>query len=127
MQFSPSVTAPLSNAPDLDRLSQVPLFRGLTSKQLSALKCCLHYKICHAKTVIITAEQLGEAVYIILGGSVKVYVEEDGHEEVILAILGPGQTIGEMSLSDNLAHSATVVTREETTLLWMAARRSTNR
>jgi len=39
--------------------------------------------------------------------------------EVILAVLGPGEVVGEMSLADSLGRSAGVRTLEETSLLWM--------
>jgi CRP/FNR family cyclic AMP-dependent transcriptional regulator len=38
---------------------------------------------------------------------------------VILAILGGGQLVGELSLIEQQARSATVVTLEESTLLWI--------
>jgi len=38
---------------------------------------------------------------------------------VILAILGPGDTVGEMSLVDSAGRSANVVTLEKSELLWM--------
>jgi CRP/FNR family cyclic AMP-dependent transcriptional regulator len=97
----------------------MPLFHGLTPEQLEELRGLLRQKVCAAKTTVVAAEQPGEAVYLIVHGSVKVYVEHDERTEVILAILGPGQTIGEMSVSDDLGHSASVVTSEETNLLWM--------
>jgi CRP/FNR family cyclic AMP-dependent transcriptional regulator len=37
---------------------------------------------------------------------------------VVLAILGPGEVVGEMSLADSLDRSASVTALEETTLLW---------
>lgn len=68
---------------------------------------------------IITAEQPGEVAYVILGGSVKILVEQPDGSVVILAVLGAGEVVGEMSLADSLGRSATVVTLEESTLLWM--------
>jgi CRP/FNR family cyclic AMP-dependent transcriptional regulator len=59
---------------------------------------------------VLTAEQPGEAVYILLKGSVKVYVTHTDGSEVILAILGTGEIVGEMSLADSLGRSASVTT-----------------
>jgi CRP/FNR family transcriptional regulator, cyclic AMP receptor protein len=50
---------------------------------------------------------------------VKVYLEQPDGTEVILAVLGPGEVVGEMSLADSLGRSASVKTLEETTLLCM--------
>jgi len=65
------------------------------------------------------AGQPGEAVYVVLEGSVKASVVRPDGAEVILAILGPGEVVGEMSPADSLGRSADVVTLEGTTLLWI--------
>jgi CRP/FNR family cyclic AMP-dependent transcriptional regulator len=104
---------------DPKTLAMVPLFDGLKSEQLSKLNAMLHRRSFDAGYNIITAEQPGETVYIITSGSVKVYSDEVGGSEVILAILGAGEVVGEMSLADSLGRSATVITLEQTVLLWM--------
>jgi CRP/FNR family transcriptional regulator, cyclic AMP receptor protein len=43
-------------------------------------------------------------------------IRSDG-TEVILAVLGPGEGVGEMSLADSLRRSADVTTLEESVLL----------
>jgi CRP/FNR family cyclic AMP-dependent transcriptional regulator len=55
----------------------------------------------------------------VLRGTVKIHIEQVGGSDVVLAILGPGDTVGEMSLIDSAGHSASVLTLEESTLLWM--------
>jgi CRP/FNR family cyclic AMP-dependent transcriptional regulator len=65
-----------------------------------------------------TAEEPGEGAYVILEGSVKVYVTHTDGSEVILAILGPGEVVGEMSVADSLGRSASVLTLEDSTFLW---------
>ncbi len=68
---------------------------------------------------IILADQPGDVLYFILSGSVKVFVEREGGVEATLAILGPGEILGEMSLADSLRRSANAATREDSILLWM--------
>jgi CRP-like cAMP-binding protein len=58
-------------------------------------------------------------VYVLLEGSVKVELLRPEGTEVIRAVLGPGEVVGEMSLADSLGRSAGVKTLEETTLLCM--------
>jgi len=72
-----------------------------------------------AGTHFITAEQPGEVVYVLLEGTVKIYVTLSDGREVILAFLGRGDTVGEMSLVDSAGRSANVVTTERSRLLWM--------
>ncbi|MBA2692075.1 MAG: Crp/Fnr family transcriptional regulator [Rubrobacter sp.] len=68
---------------------------------------------------VILADQPGDVLYFILSGSVRVFVEREGGVEATLAILGPGEILGEMSLADSLRRSANAATREKSMLLWM--------
>lgn len=103
----------------LNILPAIPLFSGLDDRQLSWIAQRAHRRLFAAGKDIITAEQPGEAVYIILHGTVKIHMEQvDGHD-VILSILGAGDILGEMSIIDNVGRSATVVTLEDTLVLWM--------
>lgn len=69
---------------------------------------------------MITEQQPGEAIYFIITGAVKVYVEQNGGVQLALSVLGAGEIVGEVSLLDDEARSATVITLEETEALWMA-------
>jgi CRP/FNR family cyclic AMP-dependent transcriptional regulator len=69
--------------------------------------------------VLMTIEQPGEAVYFIVTGTVKVHVEQSDGRDVIISILGPGECVGEMSPLDQIGRSASVVTIEESELLWL--------
>ena len=109
----------MSNVSDPWTLSEIGLFRGLAPEQLSWLKDHLHRRTVPAGTHIVTVEQPGEVIYVILNGSVKIHVEQMNGTDVILTVLGPGDIVGEMSLLDGSGRSANVVTLEETTLLWM--------
>jgi CRP/FNR family transcriptional regulator, cyclic AMP receptor protein len=104
-------------APDV--LSGVALFRGLTREQLSDLATLLKRRDYAAGVPVITADEPGETIYIVLAGSVKVHVEHPDGTGVVLAILGPGEVVGEMSLADSLGRSASVTTLEETSFLWV--------
>lgn len=104
---------------DPRRLGELELFQGLSPGELEELNGRLRSQIVQANTHFITAEQPGEVVYVLLEGTVKIYVARSDGREVILAFLGPGDTVGEMSLVDSAGRSANVVTTETTRLLWM--------
>ena len=70
-------------------LSYIQLFEGLTPMQLDWVAHRAHRRIFEAGRNVMTIEQPGEAVYIILHGTVKVHIEQ-GERDVILAILGMG-------------------------------------
>ncbi len=103
-------------------ISEVALFRNLSPDELAKLASLLHRRTFPAGASVMTAEEPGEGAYVILRGSVKVYVVHTDGSEVILAILGPGEVVGEMSVADSLGRSASVLTLEETTFLWMDRR-----
>src|SRR5437763_5187 len=96
-------------------LSEIPLFSNLTQAELSRLKGYLHARTFPADTSLMAVEQPGEVAYIILSGTVKVHVEQSDGSDVILAILGSGEVVGEMSLVDKVGRSANAITLEEST------------
>ena len=110
--MAPSPTEPGS-------LSKLTLFRGAPVRELERLAPLLHERVFPAGSTVIAADQPGEAVYVISSGSAKVHLIRPDGAEVILAVLGPGEVVGEMSLADSLGHSADVATLEESVLLWM--------
>jgi CRP/FNR family cyclic AMP-dependent transcriptional regulator len=105
--------------PDASRLVELELFQGLDAEQLARLNQYLHACSVPAGAHFITAEQPGEVVYVLLAGTVKIYVSRADGREVILAFLGPGDTVGEMSLVDSAGRSANVVATEASRLVWM--------
>jgi len=104
---------------DPNQLAEIPLFRGIPADRLKRLNDVMHKKSVPAGTNMITAEQPGEVVYVLLEGTVKILIEQMDGREVILAFLGAGDTVGEMSLVDSSGRSANVMTMEKCTFLWM--------
>jgi CRP/FNR family cyclic AMP-dependent transcriptional regulator len=83
------------------------------AQELERLAPLLHERGFPAGATVLTAEQSGEAVYVLLRSSVKVHLLTPDGAEVILAILGRGEVVGEMSLG----RSASVTTLEESAFL----------
>jgi CRP/FNR family transcriptional regulator, cyclic AMP receptor protein len=109
----------IQNQDTRNLLSFIPLFEGLDSAALNWIAARSHRCVFNAGTNIITAEQPGEAVYIILHGTVKIHIEQADGRDVVLSIIGSGDTLGEMSLIDSAGRSASAVTLEDSLLLWM--------
>jgi CRP/FNR family cyclic AMP-dependent transcriptional regulator len=99
-------------------LSDINLFEGLTPTQLDWVAKNAHRRVFAAGTNVLTVEQPGEAVFIILHGTVKIHIEQGGRD-VILSILGGGDLLGEMSLIDSVGRSASALTLESSLMLWM--------
>ena len=104
---------------DLSDLGRIDLFRNLTGADLRRLGELLHRKTFPAGKSLMTVDQTGEVVYFILSGAVKVHIEQEDGSDVSISILGPGEILGEMSALDQTNRSASVVTIEKTTLLWV--------
>lgn len=103
-------------------LKELPLFAGLPEEKLQEISGFVRRTTVPAGTILISAQVPGEAVYFVVEGSVKVQLVRESGVELTLALLGPGDIVGEMSLVTGRGRSAHVITRESTTLLWMDRR-----
>ena len=101
----------------LDGLAQTTLFAGLNKEDFAALAAHALDKLYPPHVLLAQESGPGDSLYVILSGSVKVYVSHENGDEVILAFLGPGEVFGEMALVDNHRRSASVMTVEPCRLL----------
>jgi CRP/FNR family cyclic AMP-dependent transcriptional regulator len=97
----------------------MPLFHGLTEEQLARVGRHLHRQSFPADTQLLSVGQPGEVAYLILSGTVKVHVEQADGRDVIVALRGRGEVVGELSLLDNSPRLASAVTLEPCTTLWI--------
>ncbi len=65
-------------------------------------------------TVLINEGDVGDALYVLLSGRVKVFSSNEAGREFVIDFHGPGEYVGEMSL-DGAPRSASVITVEPTT------------
>jgi len=64
-------------------------------------------------TILINEGDVGDSLYIVLTGKVKVFASNEAGREVVIDFHGPGEYVGEMSL-DGSPRSASVMTVEPT-------------
>lgn len=100
-----------------DLLRRVPIFAGLTQAQMSQLSGNVAKQRYKRGELIIEQGKKCGSLFIILSGRARVIVTDKRAKEVILATLGPGDCIGEMSLIDGESHSASVRTDIQTDVL----------
>ena len=93
-------------------LRRVPLFSGLTESQLETLAAGSARRSYPKGRTIVSEGEPSQSMYILLAGRAKVQRSDAEGKEVILAVLGSGEIIGEMSLIDDAPRSASVVTLE---------------
>ena len=66
---------------------------------------------------LIIEDEFGKSLFILTSGAVEVMKKSKSGKRKRLAVLGPGECFGELSLFDGLAHSATIKTLTEVKLL----------
>jgi len=93
-------------------LQRVPLFSVLSAEQLDVVGRVVVREASSRNRVVFAAGGPSDSLYVILAGRVKVQMSDAEGKEVILAVLGPGEFFGEMSLIDEQPRSATVVALE---------------
>ena len=100
-----------------EALRGIPLFRNLDEKDLAAIAGLLIDRKFPRDAIIFEDGSLGDYMYLIQEGQVKVTkMSEDGREK-ILEMLGPGDFFGEMALLDREPRSASVKTTTACVLL----------
>ena len=97
---------------DFEYLKKLPLFAELSLEEMKKL-----YGLCDEATfspgdVLIEQGKTGRALYIVRGGLIDI-LRSDGFAESLLAELGKGAYVGEMSLLEEAPTSAKVVAKNE--------------
>ena len=98
-------------------LKTVPLFGGLQDRDLSRVANLMVTKKYRKNNLIFFEDDLGQNLFIIKHGRVKISRIDEKGDEVIFAILGEGEFFGELSIIDGLTRSATVTSIDEVELL----------
>ncbi|MGE3913226.1 MAG: cyclic nucleotide-binding domain-containing protein, partial [Chloroflexota bacterium] len=105
--------------PDPTFLRRIVLFRDLDLGDLAVLNGLMRRQELPAGARLMASDTQGDSAYVIRQGAVKVHVEQEDGRDVIVAILGPGEIVGEMSVIDREARSGSVVTLEDSVLFWI--------
>lgn len=96
---------------------QVPLFAGLEDEDLESLIAVANRRKYPKDGVIFFENDVGDALFMILSGRIKVTILSDDGREIILAMLSDADFFGEMSLLDNEPRSATAIALQETEMV----------
>ena len=101
----------------LDLIRRVPLFSMLTNDQAQGIADSVVKKRFRRGEIIVEHGRKSNALFILLNGRARVLTADSRGREVILAVLQPGDYVGEMSLIDDSPHSATVRAEVQTDML----------
>lgn len=107
--------------PDVDELKfalqRSPLLRALGEAAPDAMRAALKSESYPAGTVLFHQGDPGDRVYTIWSGRLRIQLERQLPEPVVLRDCYPGDMVGEMSLVDNRPRSATVLVAEDSRLI----------
>lgn len=100
-----------------DLLRSALLFRELDDEAASALRASMvEVKLARGEVLFREGDD-GDRVYVVVDGKIKLGRTAPDGRENLLAVLGPGQMFGELSLFDPGPRSATASAVTDTTLL----------
>ncbi|BBB32165.1 CRP/FNR family transcriptional regulator, anaerobic regulatory protein [Thermotomaculum hydrothermale] len=101
----------------IDLLKKVYIFSEVSEKHLKEILIHCKEKRVTKGEIIVSENELGDSMYLILEGEVKVSLMSEEGKEIILSTLRKGDCFGEMSLLDGEPRSANVIALTDTELL----------
>lgn len=109
---------PRASARERNLLRAVSIFADLDAAALAALERLAEPRDYPDGAVIVSQDEPGDALFVLVSGKVKVVLYGDSGREIILSIFKtPGDFFGEMSLLDHEPRSASLIADEPSRLL----------
>lgn len=100
-----------------DALMQAPLFSALDAEAAAALRASMTEKRVPRSGIIFSEGEPGDRMYVVLDGKVKLGQSSPDGRESLLAVLGPGEVFGELSLFDPGPRTATATAITDTVVV----------
>lgn len=98
-------------------LKESPYFKDLNDEELAALSQAVEEKTLPPGTTLFLEGMLGESMYMVVSGNIKISKMIAEGEEKVLVNLGPGDHFGEMAILDGGPRAASAVSTEQTQIL----------
>jgi len=95
---------------DSRMLENVPLFAGLSSEALAEVEQHGSVKSFRKGAIVINQDDQTYSLYVILSGSVKVFISGEDGREAVLNYQGAGDYFGDLALIDKQPRVASVMT-----------------
>jgi CRP-like cAMP-binding protein len=96
-------------------ITETSMFGDFSPEEVSALAGFMEVYRVQANDVVIREADRGDYMVLLLDGSMEISKESSQHKEKVIAVVGPGKTLGEMSMIDGEPRFATCTAREITT------------
>ncbi|HUP61375.1 MAG TPA: DUF1003 domain-containing protein [Thermoanaerobaculia bacterium] len=98
-------------------LANSSLFKLLDDSERADLEHILDRRDFASDQKVFSLGEPGDSLYIVGTGSVELYVKDNTGAKIVLAVCGPGEQFGELSLFDGGARTASAAALEDSTLL----------
>jgi CRP/FNR family cyclic AMP-dependent transcriptional regulator len=92
-----------------DELRRFTLFERLAAPELDALALLLRRRTFPTGTLLFRKGDPGETMLLIYGGEVRIFMHDEGGNEITFRRLGAGQIVGEFALLDGKPRSASAI------------------
>ncbi|MCI0571786.1 MAG: cyclic nucleotide-binding domain-containing protein [Myxococcaceae bacterium] len=113
----------MATSPLFQQVLQTPLFRGLTELEAAVLFGIADQHPARQGTTLFAEGDAGDALFVVLEGTVEVLKRDSAGLNQALARLGRGSVIGEMSLINQAPRSSSVLAVSDVRLLRIPADR----
>ena len=111
----------LENKVAVEALRALPIFSTLSDEKLAEVADVAVLRRVPRHALVVGAGDSNNSLYLILSGGLKVVKGDDEGHEVILSMLGPGESFGEMGIIDGLQGAFTVQATSVCSLAVIAA------
>ncbi|MEA1987361.1 MAG: Crp/Fnr family transcriptional regulator [Candidatus Marinimicrobia bacterium] len=102
---------------DISTLKNIILFEDLPDSALEAISKLFKTNHYQKDNIILFEEDLGDLLFFIIEGEVKITRANEMGREIILSIIQKGDFFGEMSILDGESRSANAVTLSDATII----------
>jgi uncharacterized membrane protein len=102
---------------DASLLADLPLFASLRPKERALLGEAVDARALEAGETLFRAGDPGQAMFVVVAGSVEISVTDHAGQKIVLSICGKGDAFGELAMLDEGPRSATAQALEACQLL----------
>jgi len=103
-----------------DHLGRSPVFAPLSKQERLDLAARMRQRRFARNEVVFHKDDPAGHLFLIASGTAKISVQEEGGQEVVIALVRDGELVGELGLFDDEQRSATVTAISETTAFSLA-------
>jgi CRP-like cAMP-binding protein len=101
----------------LAALSDAPMFESLGPEQLDELAATARLRTYRAGQLVFEVDEVGDSLAVVADGRVKIAVRSADGGELVLTWLGPGESLGEISVLDGGRRSADAEAVHDSTIV----------